>query len=308
MKLSAMRLHYYVSDETILLYYFGDFEIGQKYRSPFRRDPIPSFMIGNYEGRLFWKDFGLTTAAPLDGIGFVQQLKDISREAAISLIWKDIVLGKPDINKKPRSLNIGLPYDLRTTALRDFELVYWQRHCIEVPTLRKYGVLGVTGLYRHGKLLYESTSEEPAYAYMFGTDVFKVYRPLSEAKFRGQNNGEVIEGYRQLPKTAPKLIISSSMKDTMVLNTLGYAACNPGGEANFKAIVSKARELNNRFSDIYILFDNDGPGIRGASRLSHLTGWKPVFLPKELAKDPSDVVKKYGNRFVITETIKKLTI
>jgi hypothetical protein len=104
------------------------------------------------------------------------------------------------------------------------------------------------------------------------------------------------------------LIITSSLKDTMVLDTLGYAACNPGGEANFKTIVAKAREFNNRFGKIYILFDNDGPGIRGATRLSHFTGWQPIFLPKEVAKDPADVVKRHKNRFVISEIIRNLAL
>lgn len=302
--ITEARLRYYVSDESIYAYYFRDFEIGRKYHSPFRRDPKPSFMIREDGGRLWWIDFGLSRTARPDAIGFVSELYGIDRRQAVERIWGDFMERGATVAKRKRSLNIALPYDVAMGDLEDFELRFWESHCIEKPLLDRFSVKGLRGLYRHGSLMWTSTSTEPAYVYIFAKDVYKVYRPLSEDRFRGQGNGSVLEGYKQLPATGRHLFVTSSMKDTLVLTSLGYCAVAPSSENSMNALLGKARELNSRFSDIHILFDNDPPGIRAARRLGHLTSWKTVFLPKDLAKDPADVVKKYGNRFVLSELLR----
>lgn len=300
------RLRCYVSDESMFQYYFGDFEIGRKYNSPLRKDPKPSFQITEKGGALLWFDFGLGKKVRPDGLGFVQELFDVSREEAVKIVWNDFVTLRVTLPKKKRSLNISLPYDLYQHALTQKELEYWQRHCIELPLLERFQVAGLEGLYRHGDLVWKSTDTEPAYVYNFSKDVFKVYRPLSEDRFRGQNNGLTIEGYDQLPRSGSRLFISSSLKDSIVLTSLGYNSCNPPGETNIKALFSKASEFNQRFDEVIVFFDNDKPGIAAAGRVAKETGWKSIVLPKNLAKDPSDVIKKFGNRFVLSETLRNL--
>lgn len=303
--ISEARLKCYVSDESIYLYYFGEFEIGRKYNSPLRRDPRPSFIIQQHQGSLLWTDFGLGKTVRPDAIGFVQVLKDMTRDEAVRTIWEDFMHKGVRVRRQPLSMNIGLPYELTSRDMQEFELDYWLRHCIEEPLLDRFNVKAVDALYRHGSKVLTSTKREPSYVYLFDKDIYKIYRPLSEDRFRGQGNGDIVEGYAQLPKSGRSLIISSSMKDTLVLTSLGYNACNPPGETNLRAVLARARELNARFNNIQILFDNDGPGIRSAYRLSGLTGWRPIFLPKEVAKDPADVVKKYGNRFVLSHILRR---
>lgn len=297
------RLRCYVEDEEIYLFYFGDFEIGQKYNSPFRRDPRPSFKIDDHEGFLFWKDFGLTSPTGADAIAFVQQLHGLTRQGAVDLIWHDFIEGLPSLPKRQRKLNIALPLDVYPRELESFELAYWHEHCIELGLLCRFGIRGVGSVYQHGKLLWASTPEEPIFYYDF-EGPYKLYRPKSEQRFRGSGNGDVIEGYKQLPATGRNLVITSSMKDTLVLTSLGYNACNPSSETNLRALKGKARELNERFSVIHILFDNDKPGIKSAQTLAKLTGWKPIYIPNNVAKDPADVVKKYGNRFVLSNILR----
>lgn len=301
--ITERRLRHYVDDEEIYLYYFGDFEIGKKYNSPFRRDPKPSFKIDDHDGFLYWKDFGLTSPKGSDAISFVQQLHNVKRKQAVSIIWRDFISGSPTLPKRNRSLNISLPIDVYPRELKDFELSFWNQHCIEEGLLKRFGIRGVEAVYKHGSLMWTSTPEEPMFYYDFGGP-FKVYRPKSDFRFLGEGNGDVIEGYRQLPQTGRTLIISSSMKDTVVLSSLGYHACNPPSETNLRRVKEKAREFNSRFSNIYILFDNDVPGIRAASSLAAKTGWKPIYIPKNIAKDPADVVKKFENRFVLSAILR----
>jgi hypothetical protein len=301
--ISEKRLRCYVSDESIYSYYFGDFEIGRKYNSPLRRDPKPSFLIQEYNGFLFWKDFGLSTTNRPDALGFVAELFNETRGEALRRVWNDFLKGGVRVYRKKRPLNIGLPYDINVGDLMDWELGYWDLHCLR-ETVGQFGVKGLRGLYRHGSLLWESTIREPAYVYSFGKDRFKVYRPLSEDRFRGQSNGDCIEGYDQLPLTAPLLIITSSMKDAMVLTSLGYPACAPPSENSFRPLLERAREFNARFHQIVTLLDNDGPGRRAAKRIEHSTNWRGIFTPG--FKDPADVIKKFGNRFVLKNILVSL--
>jgi len=306
--MNEMRLRFFVSDEEVYQHYFGDFELGKKYNSPLRRDPKPSFLIQMHEGCMLWKDFGLSQKTRPDAIGFVQELFQEERKQAVKRIWDDFMRNGVSVKSVKRSLNIGLPYDLVTHELTSSELRYWAMHCIEKPLLDRYGIKGLTELQRHGGVVWKSTPEEPAYVYPFVKDTFKIYRPLSQDRFRGQNNGMTIEGYAQLPATGTSLIVTSSMKDVLVLTSLGYNAIAPPGESNIRSVLEKARELNARFHRIYILFDNDGPGISAANRLHRHTNWPRIFLPKEVAKDPADVIKKYGNRFVLSRIMAKFAI
>lgn len=303
--ITEQRLRFYVSDETIFHYYFGDFEIGTKYSSPLRRDPKPSFVISEYEGRLFWKDFGIEDIERHDAIGFVQQKFKISRKEAVLQIWNDFLAGGASVPTRKRSLNIGLPYDMYHRDLEPEELKYWKKHCIDEHVLRFFSVRGLDGLYRHGKELWTSTRDDPAYVYLFGPHSYKIYRPLSVDRFRSQGVSDVLEGYAQLPMWGRKLIITSSFKDAIVLSTLGYPACAPSSESASKALLAKARELGSRFQDIYILYDNDAPGIRAALSIAKATGWRPVFIPREYGKDPAEVVLKSSNRFLLNKILNK---
>ncbi len=298
------RLRNYVEDEEIYLLYFGEFELGTKYHSPFRRDPRPSFKIDDHKGLLYWKDFGLTSPAGSDALAFVQQLYGVDRQGAVNIVWRDFLEDSPTLPKRKRTLNISLPMDVRCRELRDFELSYWQEHCVERELLGKFNIKGVASIHKHGNLLWESTPAEPMFYYDFGGP-YKIYRPKSENRFLGSGNGDIIEGYAQLPNTGRSLIVTSSMKDAIVLTSLGYSACSPASETNLRAVKARAREFNERFSAIYVLFDNDAPGRKAAKALTNITGWTAIFIPKEVAKDPADVVKKFGNRFALSNFLRK---
>ena len=111
-------------------------------------------------------------------------------------------------------------------------------------------------------------------------------------KFRGQNNGDILEGYEQLPDEWEHLIITKSTKDIMTLRRIGVVSCSPTSENSFRTLLSKKDELNERFKRKFIFFDNDTPGIK-ASRLIHeATGWESFCLPINMGKDPNELVSK----------------
>lgn len=305
------RLRFYVDDTQIYHHYFGEFDLRSKYSSPFphRRDPVPSFMFKNVgtwsSPKILWNDFGMTDIKYKDGIGFVMEYFQISRKQAVRRIWKDMVMDPNVRMVKPRIQQpLNLPYEFDKDDIQDFEMKYWGRLWFSKQHLKFFNVHSLTAMRRVGKKLWWSTSENPTFIYLFSKKgAFKAYRPLDprKDKFRGQNNGDILEGYDQLPKTGQHLIITSSLKDTMTLRKLGYLAVNPTSENSKRGLYKRIRELNYRFNNnIYILFDNDKPGIRAARSLAQETGWKVIMLPTWSSKDPSDLVMSTGNYLALS--------
>lgn len=304
------RLRFYLEDTQIYHYYFGDFDLSSKYKSPFphRRDPNPSFMFKNVgtwsSPKILWNDFGMTDIKYKDGIGFVMEYFQISRKNAVRKIWKDIVMNPDVILVKPRILQpLNLPYEYTKEDIQDFELKYWSKLWFSKMFLKFFNVHSMKSMRRVGKKLWWSTEDNPTFIYLFSKrGAFKAYRPLDprKDKFRGQNNGDVLEGYDQLPRIGQHLIITSSLKDTMTLRKLGYLAVNPTSENSKRGLYRIIRELNQRFYKIYILFDNDMPGIRAARSLARETGWEVIMLPTWSTKDPSDLVMKTENYLALS--------
>lgn len=310
------RLRFYVGDIEIYHFYFGDFSLTEKYESPFphRNDPNPSFMfknIGSYSNpKIIWNDFGMDDIKYKDGIGFVMMFYGLNRSDAVRKIWNEMVRDKDTRIIKPRiSHPIKLPYEFGEQPLQDWEMVYWRKLYFNESFMKFFNVWSLKYIRRVDKVIWKSEKDNPTYIYLFSKqNAFKAYRPLDpdKDKFRGQNNGDILEGYDQLPKTGDVLFITSSLKDTMTLRRMGLLGINPTSENSKRALYLKIRELNQRFSKIYILFDNDGPGIKSALNLANDTGWEPVFIPKYLSKDPSDLVMKTKNYFELINIFKPL--
>lgn len=287
-----VRLRFYVTDHAIYKHYVPYFKYNSKVKSPFRKETDPSFIVyprGN------WIDYGRVSSKRQDGIALVSDLFEIPREEAIKKIWCDLVLNKDFVieNVKIKSTQKQF-YDIRTRELNAHELSYWDINFnVTKPYLDFFNVKALEGLYKKNDLIWSSTPENPAYVYLYNSNknAFKIYRPLTQDrdKFRGQNNGKLLEGWEQLPLTADEVIIQSSYKDTIVCRRAGYLGFNPTGEASLKYILSKAIEINTRFKKVFVLFDNDIPGRRTSNILCSKTGWTPLFIRG--FKDPSDSVK-----------------
>ena len=305
MLVNEIRLKFYLTDSDIYEYYFGNFVLDKKYKSPFRKDPNPSFIFGLYKDRVTWKDFGLFESKGSDGIAFVCQLYGLEREEAIQLIWEEMVKGG-NIPKRKRTF-IKKQNDLRIEhrEISEDELYYWKRAFIKPELLDFFNIKAVAQATLDNSVLFESTKEDPAYAYLF-QDSFKTYRPVTKnksKKFRGKGNGNTIEGWDQLPENADHLIITKSLKDVVVLRNMGYLAVSPPSENNIIPIIKNKDIINNRFNKVVILFDNDPTGIANAEFLNKETGWEVIFLTEQ--KDCYDTVIANNGYGKLKEFFKK---
>jgi len=293
------------NDSAIYRYYFGEFSLDKKYHSPIkgREDSTPSFEISySKKGNLYWKDYGMANQEFCDGIGFVMERHGLCREDAIGKVYKDLVVDGGYYKEGVRDkVDFSRPKDFsfKTRDFKDWELEYWKSLEVGRQRLRKFGITALEKMYVNGYELFGSEKGTPIYHYNFGKNedglMFKTYSPLEknkEDKFFGLNNGNVLEGWEQLPSSSDTFILTKSLKDVAVLDVAGYPSCSPSSENSYHVVVEKKDEIDRRFKNKFIFFDNDEAGIESAKTLKRLTGWTPFTLPKKLSKDSSDLVMK----------------
>ncbi len=329
-----IRLQFYVNDLAIYSAFMGGpIELyPTKYCSPLRDggdvDRVPSlvFKLAN-NGRVYWHDYGKTVQehpTPPDAISFVQSLEahsgnDLSRKGTVRLIW-DTLVNNQDMPTRVIMENFTPKpslYCAHRAKMQPFELAYWKIFDIDERYTRFFNTYGLDELVAaNGNVVAESTRRDPAFVYRFDTwpDAFQTYRPLTinkANKFRGQKNTYALHGYDQLPWNADHLFIQSSRKDVMVVRRHGVLSLAPIGENTLISLYDRIRELSGRFKTIRILYDSDRAGRNAAMALSQLSGWEPVFLPREKEsdpKDPADTVKRDKNYFGLSKFFGNFTL
>src|SRR5690606_26460777 len=220
----------HVTQYDIYAYYLGNFDIGSKMKSPFRRDDNPSFgiIVGN-QGDLIYNDYLLGSG---ECIGFVSRMENCTFNEALSILnkryklnlidfnsnviskynHKPIITNKEITNKPPTTISIKL----RDWQLHDKEFWY-NRYEITRSTLDYYNVYPISRFWINQ---YRYNADKYAYAYREDINVYKIYQPYlstDNGKFWSNiKNKDIYQGYDQLPDRGEILFITSSKKDVMV--------------------------------------------------------------------------------------------
>ena len=97
-----------------------------------------------------------------------------------------------------------------------------------------------------------------------------------------------------LPKTGDYLVITKSLKDCAALYEFGIPAIAPCSENLFITDSQYAR-LKDRFKHIYVLYDNDLPGVSAMHKIKRqFPEITCLMLNRNDAKDFSDYRKYFG--------------
>jgi hypothetical protein len=251
-------------------------------------------------------DFG--TQEGVDVFELVKRLFKLNYHQAITKMLED---GKHlEINEKPNLTK----NDNYTYIISPEKHPYFDRYNIKEATLKKYDVHTVKAVYKNEKLMWRGTSTNPIFVYIWPDTYFKLYRPLttrSEEKWLSVANIKHIHGYHQLPPTGKILIITSSLKDTMVLHDKGYPAIAFNSEVvptkgeNVKFITDILAHLSMRFEHIITLMDNDAAGKKAKDSWKKHYKIDGILIPDGKPKDISDFIEKYkSNR--ASRLLKKL--
>lgn len=138
--------------------------------------------------------------------------------------------------------------------------------------------------------------------------LYKVYQPkVSDKKFIKVKN--YIQGSDQLKYDKKYLVITSSLKDLMAFNRLKLTDAESIAPDSENTLIpeSMLKSIIPKYEKIFVLFDNDEPGIRSMKRYKEKYGFDYVILDME--KDLSDSIKAHGlakTREVLLPLLKKL--
>lgn len=311
-----------VSEYHVFAYYLGfNFTIGKAFTSPFRKDKTPSFCVfRTTSNNLMYKDFATGDTGDMFslierkyGLNFYSTLLQINKDFNLKLYFNPN-LGSPTTSiqgflaDEVREVHKGytdIQIQLRKWEYLDIE--YWQQFGIDETLLQYFRVFPTAYTTLNGHLWSIHNKLNPCYAYLFkdkfGEYSYKLYKPLETDKTKkwicNANPEHVLQGYDRLAKTNKILIITKSLKDVIVLRTLGFQAIAVQAES---ILISEEymRILKLRFEKIYLLFDFDLGGIKGAKRFRkkypeiYITFLQNIRTKNNGCKDISDARKKLG--------------
>jgi hypothetical protein len=288
--------------------YVSNLVVGKPVSSPFRTDKNPSFTLfyarNNNTYMYIDKATGESGGALNFAIKYLQKTYGYATNKAIQKIYSDLNLEKvPAISLKshpsPIVKKASKPFIPVKRPLNANDLEYWSDYEIYLDTLELFSTTGVSEIrYGNGFVIrYIENSNTYLYSeYKDGQWFYKIYRPLAQDpknKWKSTCNDSIHFGYRCLPYKGDILVITKSMKDVMVLHTMGIPSISPQGET----VRIKQKVMDEylfRFKNIFLLYDNDFAGKTFAKDMVE-TYPKIVdlWLPKEgNLKDISDYTKE----------------
>lgn len=295
---SAMSVLEQVDEFTLYCFYTGIDNLvpGLAYNAPYRDDQVPSFSIYrsyNLGTEYMWKDHATGESGNIFSL-----IRKIHKLSTLSETYRLVLsdFGLVDSARKekivrhtpPEQNNIKI--SVAEIPLSEAGREFWLQFDIREDLLNHYKVSQIKWYWSYIGQLYPYWVKDPTFAYRIG-EFYQIYSPYAERayKFRNDYPESYFFGYLQLPRSGEKLIIDKSAKDVIFCKRIGYdAVC---GKSETTMIPhNKMLELKDRFSEVYLMLDNDKAGRNQADKYMALYPWlKPRFL--EGAKDKTDLCK-----------------
>ena len=296
-----------VSHADLLAHYLGITSLPVCINSPLRKDSHPSFFIYSPDGeKVLYRDYA--TGDKGDIYSLLKKKDNITFSDLLHKIASEKVFHKKEgtfINTSSQGKKFTKTTRELRVRIRDWQphdIAYWNSYGISLEWLRYAEVYPISH-----KIIYKGSQRyvfhAAKYAYVFverkeNRISLKIYQPYAEDKRRkwdNSNDGSVVGLWTKVPQTGEKLVICSSLKDSLCLwaNT-GIPAIYVQSETT--GLSNTAQEvLRNRFKHIFICFDNDAPGLLDGEELSLKTGFKNIVLPYfSEGKDIADLYKAKG--------------
>jgi hypothetical protein len=295
-----------------MAYYLGVPVKKGLFRSPLRSDNhnTCSFFRGR-SGNLYFKDFATGQCLTFEGV--VMEKYHCTYPNALKIIAKDFgYIQSSEVKRQEIKIQPKFEGEKETfiqVEIKDFsesELKWWNSFGVTKQTLDKYKVYSIKTVFLNGNIYAQSTQHSPIYGYYFGKkeniEQWRIYMPKrKEFRFIGNVSTKTIQGYKQLPDNGKLLVITKSMKDTMLLSSLGIPAVAPNSETQFVS-EKLLDEFRERFKNIVLLYDSDLTGVRFMNKIrKQYRDLIVCMIPRKYeAKDISDFYQKYGRSKTIS--------
>lgn len=313
MEYSRQRILEEYSDEVFHLFFRSDFVLGAYYNSPLRaEDSSPSFNIFESSNNriLLFKDWGGKTGNCID---FVMAKENCSFVEALQLI--NVQLTKKESVKisNTRVYKVDSEEDIKFFLNVDkfgkhtytqTDIWYWEvLHKTPLPIVRKNRVYSVKEIRVNNNCFIVATHKSPIYVFVEVVDTkhyYTLYAPFrAEKKWLKNIRGvatKAIGGLHLLPGYGKELIITKSVKDRIILYNLGFNVVSTQGE-DIDIDKEILDNLKERFTDVYVLYDNDYNKIVNVGKLmgdkyQKLWGVKRILIPEEVkATDVGELIQ-----------------
>lgn len=306
------------SELEIAVRYLGIDEIPCVINSPLREDKHPSFgLYLSLKDRVRYTDMATGERGGI--FDLLSQMWRVSYQEVLDKVYADAVSNKyPKLRNYTKAVRIikeKIPtkIDIKIREWKDYDEEYWKSYGISIPWLKYADVYPISHkfLTKEG-VTYTFGADKYAYAFIErkeGNISIKIYQPFNKEGFKWctSTDRSVISLWTKVPEEGDRICICSSLKDALCLwaNT-GIPALATQGEG-YTMSDTAIGQLRKRFKNVYILFDNDAPGIADGEKLSNLTGFTNIVLPHfNEGKDVSDLYKFLQNPNKFREIILSL--
>lgn len=304
-----------VSEEDILTHYFGIVKIPNVINSPLRKDKNPSFSIYYRDSyKIGYFDFATKESGGV--FDLLMNAWHIPLPDVLIKIYQDLPEFHltPTLNvykSKKLCLNNQFNLNCKIRPWKSHDLEFWNAYGLSQQWLEFgniYPISDIIIINHEGKKIVLS-ADKHAYVFIENKDSIisiKIYQPYNKKfKWLNNHNSSVWDLWTTLPPTGENLIITSSRKDALcVLAHTGI----PTTGLQAESVLPKAHvmnELKERFTNIYILYDNDfdRPTNYGQLYGTHLAttfNLNNLCIPTQFkSKDPSDLCKNHGGQTLI---------
>lgn len=266
--------------------------------NPTERTASMCIYVDKMQNCYMFKDF--STGKGGDKINLVRELFNLTYGGAVEKIINDYnsfvkTNGTVKIDFKPDSKwELEL---IQTGSWTQDDANYWLQYRIGSTMLGKYNVKPID-YYNLIKQDDDNISKiKIANLMMYGYynksgEVYKIYQP-NNSKRKFYKVFSHIQGIDQLEYNQPYLVIASSLKDVMCLDSFGYniEVIAPDSE-NTMIKPYIIENLKNKYKKIITLFDNDDAGKNAIDKYKQLYNINGTSL--DMSKDLSDSVKDFG--------------
>jgi hypothetical protein len=300
----------------IAAYYFNIKTIPCLIHSPLRKDNKASFAFYSPNKRdVYYIDYSTNEKGSLWTL--LSKLWNCDINSTMQKVAKEVksrefTTIKTSTYKPIVTQHSNIDIQCKIRKWEDYDLNYWKSYGISLKWLKYANVYPIS----HKIVIKDNISylyKADKYAYAFvefkeGKTSIKVYQPFNRGGYKWANTHDksVLSLWTKLPKKGDKLCICSSLKDALCLwaNT-GIPAIALQGEG-YNMSITAQNVLKSRFKNIYIMLDNDAPGLKDAKNLAEKTGFINIILPQfDGGKDISDFFKIKGKQ-EFTKTINSL--
>ena len=277
-----------------------------KIKSPFNPgEKNASFFVyfSKTANKYMYKDF--STDRQGDGVGLVKELFTLTTrgEAAHKIIddYNIYLQANPDAQLQ-NDFALQRKYKVTTFTPRNWNVLdqkFWTSFHIGSKRLKHYRVTPLSDYILNRDNHDGTTStllmnQTMMYGY-FRADgtLYKIYQPFSrDNKFIKVQ--DYIQGTDQLTFKVPYLIISSSLKDMMAFDALGFknAECVAPDSENIPIPERIVNNYKKKYKGVCTIFDNDAAGIKSMNKYKEL--YELPFVHLVLEKDLADNNKEHG--------------